>query len=362
VSSPVFALLTGGGTGGHTYPAIAVAQELERRGHSVRFVGGRRGIEGRVVPAAGFEIDLLPGRGLQRRLTFQNVQALWGACSAVVRAIAIVRRVRPRVVVGFGGYASFPCVLAARLLRVPVVVHEQDAAPGLANRLGVRLGARPAVSLPGTPLPNATLTGNPVRAALAHLDRPPHAASDPALLAVFGGAQGARTINRAALGCYDAWRARRDLAVHHVCGPRHVDACAAELAAVRRSGDTLKYELVGYEERMDLVYGQAALAVCRAGAGTIAELTAVGLPAVLVPLPGAPSDHQTRNAQTLERAGAAVMLRDEDCDPARLDKVVSDLLGASDRLERMSLAARGLGRRDATERLSDLVEAHAGDA
>ena len=362
MSSPVFALLTGGGTGGHTYPAIAVAQELERRGHSVRFVGGKRGIEGRVVPAAGFEIDLLPGRGLQRRLTFQNVLALWGACSAVVRAVVIVRRVRPRVVVGFGGYASFPCVLAARLLRVPVVVHEQDAAPGLANRLGVRLGARPAVSLPGTPLPNATLTGNPVRAALAHLERPPHPMFDPALLAVFGGAQGARTINRAALGCYDAWRARRDLAVHHVCGPRHVDACAAELAAVRRSDDALKYELVGYEERMDLVYGRAALAVCRAGAGTIAELTAVGLPAVLVPLPGAPSDHQTRNAQTLERAGAAVVLRDEECDPARLDKVVSDLLGAGDRLERMSLAARGLGRRDAAERLSDLVEEHAGDA
>ena len=362
MSSPVFALLTGGGTGGHTYPGIVVAQELERRGHSVRFVGGRRGIEGKVVPAAGFEIDLLPGRGLQRRLTFQNVLALWGACSAVVRAVAIVRRVRPRVVVGFGGYASFPCVLAARLLRVPVVVHEQDAAPGLANGLGVRLGARPAVSLPGTPLPNATLTGNPVRAALAHLERPPHAMFDPALLAVFGGAQGARTINRAALGCYDAWRARRDLAVHHVCGPRHVDACAAELAAVRRSGDALKYELVGYEERMDLVYSQAALAVCRAGAGTIAELTAVGLPAVLVPLPGAPSDHQTRNAQTLERAGAAMVLRDEECDPARLDKVVSDLLGASDRLERMSLAARGLGRRDAAERLSDLVEEHAGDA
>jgi UDP-N-acetylglucosamine--N-acetylmuramyl-(pentapeptide) pyrophosphoryl-undecaprenol N-acetylglucosamine transferase len=362
VTTPVFALLTGGGTGGHTYPAIAVAQELERRGHSVRFVGGKRGIEGRVVPAAGFEIDLLPGRGLQRRLTFQNVVAIWGACSAVVRAIAIVRRTRPRVVVGFGGYASLPCVLAARLLRVPVVVHEQDAAPGLANRLGVRLGARPAVSLPGTPLPNAALTGNPVRAALAQLERPAHPGRDPALLAVFGGAQGARTINRAALGCYDAWRARRDLVVHHVCGPRHIDACAAELAEARRGGDALKYELVGYEERMDLVYGQAALAVCRAGAGTIAELTAVGLPAVLVPLPGAPSDHQTRNAQTLERAGAAVMLPDDECDPARVDKIVSELLGATDRLERMSVAARGLGRRDAAERLADLVEEHAGVA
>jgi UDP-N-acetylglucosamine--N-acetylmuramyl-(pentapeptide) pyrophosphoryl-undecaprenol N-acetylglucosamine transferase len=359
VSSSVFALLTGGGTGGHTYPAIAVAQELEHRGHTVRFVGGKRGIEGRVVPAAGFEIDLLPGRGLQRRLTIQNVAALWDAASAVVRAIAIVRRHRPRVVVGFGGYASFPCVFAARLLRVPVVVHEQDAAPGLANRLGVRLGARPAVSLPDTPLPNATLTGNPVRAAFAHLDRSPPAPGDPALVAVFGGAQGARTINLAALGCYDTWRARSDLAVHHVCGPRNLDSCTAALAAARRAGDTLRYELVGYEERMDLVYERAALAVCRSGAGTIAELTAVGLPAVLVPLPGAPSDHQTRNAQTLERAGAAVMLRDAECGPERLDQVVSELLGAADRLARMGIAARGLGRPDAAARLADLVEGHA---
>jgi len=362
VSDRVFALLAGGGTGGHTYPAIAVAQELERRGHTVRFVGGKRGIEVRVVPAAGFEIDLLPGRGLQRRLTLDNVGAVWGAFSAVLRAIAIVRRRRPRVVVGFGGYASFPCVFAARLLRVPVVVHEQDAAPGLANRLGVRLGARPAVSLPGTPLPNATLTGNPVRAAFARLERTPPPAGDPALVAVFGGAQGARTINRAALGCYDTWRARTDRAVRHVCGPRNLDACAAELAAARRSGDALVYELVGYEEHMDALYDRAALAVCRAGAGTIAELTAVGLPAVLVPLPGAPSDHQTRNAQTLERAGAAVLLPDAECDAARLDRVVSELLGATDRLEQMGRAARGLGRRDAAERLSDLVEEHAGAA
>jgi UDP-N-acetylglucosamine--N-acetylmuramyl-(pentapeptide) pyrophosphoryl-undecaprenol N-acetylglucosamine transferase len=361
VSEPVFALLTGGGTGGHTYPAIAVAQELARRGHRVRFVGGRRGIEGRVVPAAGFEIDLLPGRGLQRRPTLrnlgQNLGAIWGAIEALVRAIAIVRRTRPQVVVGFGGYASLPCVVAARLLRVPVVVHEQDAAPGLANRLGVRFGARPAVSLPGTPLPNATLTGNPVRAAFTRLVRAP--VHDPALVAVFGGAQGARTINRAALGCYDVWRSRTDRAVRHVCGPSHLDACAAELAAARRDGDVLVYELVGYEEHMDAVYGRAALAVCRAGAGTIAELTAVGLPAVLVPLPGAPSDHQTRNAQTLERAGAAVLLPDGECDPERLDRVVSELLDATDRLERMGAAAHGLARPDAAERVADLVEEHA---
>jgi UDP-N-acetylglucosamine--N-acetylmuramyl-(pentapeptide) pyrophosphoryl-undecaprenol N-acetylglucosamine transferase len=353
----VFALLAGGGTGGHTYPAIAVAQELRARGHRVRFVAARRGIAGQAVAAAGFDIDLLPGRGLQRRLTIANVGALWSALTAVMRAMGIVRRYRPRVVVGFGGYASLPCVVAARLLRVPVVVHEQDVAPGLANRIGVRLGARPAVSLPGTPLPNATLTGNPVRASIAAVVRQP--AHDPALLAVYGGAQGARTINRAALGCYDRWRARHDLAVHHVCGPRNLDECLATLEAQRRADDKLRYDLVGYEEHMEKVFERATLAVCRAGAGTIAELAAAGVPAVLVPLPGAPSDHQTRNARTLEDAGAALLVRDAECDPGRLDAVVWELLGDPARLDAMGNAAHALGRRDAAARVADVVEEHA---
>ena len=194
-------------------------------------------------------------------------------------------------------------------------------------------------------------------AAFAHIERVPE--HDPALVAVFGGAQGARTINRAALGCYDLWRARTDLAVHHVCGPRNLDECTATLSGARRTGDRLVYGLVGYEEHMDELYARAALAVCRSGAGTIAELTAAGLPSVLVPLPGAPSDHQTRNAQTLERAGAAVMLRDDECEAPRLDAIVSELAKDTDRLASMSAAARSLGRTDAAARLADLVEEHA---
>ncbi|HVJ98720.1 MAG TPA: undecaprenyldiphospho-muramoylpentapeptide beta-N-acetylglucosaminyltransferase [Acidimicrobiia bacterium] len=357
MTAPVFALLAGGGTGGHTYPAISVAQELQRRGHTVRFVGGRRGIEGRVVPEAGFEIDLLPGRGLQRRLTLANVEALWGALRAAVMAFTLVRRYRPRVVIGFGGYASLPCVVAARVLRVPVVVHEQDAAPGLANRIGVRLGARAAVSLPNTPLPGATLTGNPVRAAFAELERKPE--RDPEVVAVFGGAQGARSINRASLGCYDRWRDRRDLSVHHVCGERNVDESRAELERSRHAGDALAYELVGYEQDMPALYARASLAVCRSGAGTIAEVAAAGMPAVFVPLPNAPSDHQMRNARTLEKIGAAVVLPDDECDPARLDAVVSELLADPNRLQQMSDAARSVSRLDAAARLADVVEEHA---
>jgi len=361
VTERVYALFTGGGTGGHTYPAVAVAQELVRRGHepaTLRFVGGSRGIEGEVVPAAGFAIDLLPGRGLQRRLAWANVEAIWGALVAFVRAFGLVRKYRPGVVVGFGGYASLPCVAAARVLRVPTLVHEQDAAPGLANRIGVRLGARAAVSLPDTPLPGATLTGNPVRSAILGVDRTPE--RDPALLAVFGGAQGARSINRATTGCYDRWRARRDLTVHHVCGPRNVDECETALAGQRRAGDALRYELVPYEPHMEDLLGRATLALCRSGAGTVAELAVVGVPAVLVPLPGSPSDHQARNAQTLADAGAAVVLRDEECDPAHLDDLVSRLLREPDRLERMGKAARELGRADAAARVADLVEELAG--
>jgi UDP-N-acetylglucosamine--N-acetylmuramyl-(pentapeptide) pyrophosphoryl-undecaprenol N-acetylglucosamine transferase len=360
VSERVFALITGGGTGGHTYPAVAVAQELVRRGHprsSVRFIGGRRGIEGRVVPEAGFEIDLLAGRGLQRKLTLDNVAAIAGAVSAFFRAVMLVRRYRPRIVVGFGGYASLPCVAAARLLRVPTLIHEQDAAPGLANRIGVRMGAKAAVSLPNTPLPGATLTGNPVREVIAAIERKPE--WEPALLAVYGGAQGARTINRAAVGCYDRWRDRRDFTVRHICGPRNLEECEAALAAQRRSGDGLAYELVAYEPHMEDVLARATLVVCRSGAGTVAELTVAGVPSVLVPLPGSPSDHQMRNAQTLEQAGAALVVRDEECDAKRLDGVVSELMVMPDRLEQMGKAAGKLARPDAAARVADLVEEYA---
>jgi UDP-N-acetylglucosamine--N-acetylmuramyl-(pentapeptide) pyrophosphoryl-undecaprenol N-acetylglucosamine transferase len=357
----VFAVITGGGTGGHVYPALALAGELVARGHSretIRFVGARRGLEARVVPEAGYAIDLLPGRGMQRRLTAANLRATWDTLKAFVRARRIVQNTRPEVVVGVGGYASLPCLVAARLRRVPAVVHEQNAAPGLANRVAVRMGARAAVSLPGTPLRGAVLTGNPVREEVAATRRDPD--PDNPLVTVFGGSLGAGTINDAALGLYERWRDRADVAVHHVTGPRNYDACAARLAATRRPGDKLRYELVGYEEHMERLYARTTMAVCRAGAITVAELAAAGVPAVLVPLPGAPGDHQTRNAETLVEGGAAVLVADGDCDAARLDTELRRHLADPVRLEAMSASARGLGRPDAAARLADLVEEVAG--
>jgi UDP-N-acetylglucosamine--N-acetylmuramyl-(pentapeptide) pyrophosphoryl-undecaprenol N-acetylglucosamine transferase len=290
-------------------------------------------------------------------MTLENVGVARDAVRAFFAARRLVWRFRPRVVVGFGGYGSLPAVAAARTLRVPTLVHEQDAAPGLANRIAVRLGSRAAVSLPDTPLARATRTGNPVRTEMAELVRSP---SSPPLLAVVGGSLGARTLNDTSLELYGRWRHRVDVAVHHVTGPRNFDECARRLASERQAGDTLDYVMVPYEERLDGVYARASLALCRAGAGTVAELAAAGVPSVLVPLPGAPADHQTRNAETLARAGAAVMVPDDECDGAHVDELVSPLLHDRARLDAMSTAARALARPDAAARLADLVEEVAG--
>ncbi|HUJ65121.1 MAG TPA: glycosyltransferase, partial [Acidimicrobiales bacterium] len=202
-----WAVIAGGGTGGHVVPAIAIGRALVDRGHpsdSVLFVGSRRGIEGRLVPAAGFRIILLPGRGLARRLTRDNLAAVLGLVTAVVQAVRLVGRIRPSVVISVGGYASVPCALAAALWRVPLIVAEQNAVPGLANRIAGRFASACAVSFAGTPLPRAVLTGNPVRPEILAVDRScdSRAAARAELglpangvvVAVAGGSLGARRI------------------------------------------------------------------------------------------------------------------------------------------------------------------------
>lgn len=354
---PVEVLVTGGGTGGHVYPALALAEELVRRGtpmEAVLFVGSARGLEATAVPSAGFPLELLPGRGLERRFTLANFGALFGAFVAFLRSWRLLGRTRPRVVVGVGGYASLACVVAARLRRIPVVVHEQNAAPGLANRIAVRLGARAAVAMPGTPLDGAVVVGNPVRAAVFGLERRP----DPArpLVLVFGGSLGAGRINEAVLGLAERWRNRRDIRIRHIAGRRNFEACQAALEVSRRTGDQLEYALVDYEDHMEDWYRQASLAVCRAGAVTVAELAGAGLPAILVPLPRAPADHQTRNALVLVESGAGVLLPDAECTSERLGAEIDALLSDADRVAGMAKAALGLARPDAAARLTDLVQ------
>jgi undecaprenyldiphospho-muramoylpentapeptide beta-N-acetylglucosaminyltransferase len=328
-------------------------------------VGAERGIEARLVPPTGLTMTLLPGRGIQRRLTLENLRAIGGLILAAGRAVRLVGRLRPRVVVSVGGYASVAVGLAAVLRRVPVVVAEQNQVPGAANRLLGRFARAAAVSFPGTPLPRAVVTGNPVRADVSALDPTRDRAAARAafgvspgrrLVLVFGGSLGALRINQAVLAALPRWRDRSDLAVHHVVGRRDWDAIHDDAPS---DPGRLELRMVPYEDEMPAALGAADLAVCRAGSSTCFELAAAGLPAVLVPSPYVTADQQTGNAGHLVRAGAAVLVPDTELDGDRLVGVVDGLLADPARLAEMGDAARGLARPAAATQIAELAEANA---
>ena len=360
-----WAVVAAGGTAGHVLPGICVGNEIVRRGaprSAVHFVGSARGVETQLVPQAGFGLTVLTGRGLQRRLTLANIAAAAALFWALLQAVGLLRRHRPAVVVGLGGYASVACGVAAALLRVPLVIAEQNAVPGLANRLLSRFACVAATAFEATELRRAHWTGNPVRTDVLAVDRVGGRSAARAALgvqdqsrfvAVFGGSLGARRINdsvRAALG---VWKDRRDLHILHISGPR--DFAHLNDATVGNGPDGPAYELVAYREDMATVYAAADLVVSRAGATTVAELAAAGIPAVLVPLPGAPGDHQTANARRLADAGAAVIVHDGELDGARLAAEVDTLLSDPDRLAAMGRAGEAVARPDAAGSIVDLA-------
>ena len=365
MSDETWAIIAGGGTAGHVVPGLAVARALVARGHpaeTIHWVGGQRGTEGAMVAAAGFEATLLPGRGIQRRLTAENISAAWGLTRAGAEALALMRNRRPAVVLAMGGWASTSCALAASALRVPLVVAEQNAVPGASNRLAGRFAAACAVPFAGTPLPRAVVTGNPVRAEILSVDRTPagQAAARLALglpegrrvVAVFGGSLGALRLNNAVLGALDSWSGRDDLALRHAVGERDWSL----VTGVSRDTGALFWQPIRYDDQRELSLAAADLAVSRAGGNTVAELAAVGLPSVLVPLPGAPGDHQTANARQLAGAGAGVLVPDGELSASRFVSEVDGLLGDAARLEAMGEAARRVARRDAAEAVAALVE------
>jgi UDP-N-acetylglucosamine--N-acetylmuramyl-(pentapeptide) pyrophosphoryl-undecaprenol N-acetylglucosamine transferase len=366
-----YAVLAGGGTVGHVAPALSVAAALVERGHdreTIHFVGSRRGMESELVPAAGFPLTVLAGRGLRRKLApsdiAANVKAIAGLTAATARALRLMRKERPSVVVNLGGYASVPCTLAAVALRVPIVVVSYDAVPGRASRLAARFAKVNAVALPSSTLRNAVVTGAPVRPEVLALDREPETRAearrqlglpaDAQVVAVTSGSLGALRVNEATLGLARLWADRPNTVIYHAIGRR--DFAAISSGAKGLSGTT--YRPVEFEQRLPLLLSACDVAIGRAGASTIAELTVIGVPSVLVPLPNAPADHQTQNARRLEHAGAAVLLPDAECTPERLAAVVGEMLADPGQLEMMGKAASTLGRRDAAERIAELVEAH----
>ena len=350
-------LVTGGGTAGHVLPALAIATALRDRGHDVHLVGSERGIEARLVPEAGFDQTLLPGRGIARSVSPAAIRANLGAVIGLVRAvfiaIGLVRRHRPAAVVAVGGYASVAAGVGAVLWRVPIIVHEQNAVPGAANRLLARFAVRSATSFPSTPLPRAEVVGNPVRAELFTAGHQPRSDGRTQLL-VFGGSLGALSVNRATLAAVERWHDRRDLAVHHVIGRR-------DWPTLDRPTDTgdLVYVAVEYEDDMPAQLARADLVVCRGGSGTLFELAATGRPAIIVPSLVTTGGQQVANAERVAATGGAVVVPDDQLDGDRLVAEIDVLLDDPARLGQMSARVRTLAAPDAADRVADLVEEHA---
>lgn len=368
--SRCFAVIAGGGTAGHVIPALAIGHALVARGHpaeTVHFVGSRRGIDRRLVGAAGFPLTLLPGRGLARRLTLDNLQSLAGFGVGLLQALVLLARLRPAVVVSMGGYASAPCALAAALYRIPLVLSEQNAVPTATHRLVGRFATASAVPFEGTPLPRAVVTGNPVREEILHVDRSPAGRRrarealglpvDAVVVAAVGGSLGARTINAGVIDLVARWDGL-PLAVRHAVGSRDWAWVQASLPAP--SPAIVAYQPIEYEDRMPEVLAAADLLVARSGGATVSELAVVGRASILVPLPIAPYDHQAANAHQLVEAGAAVMLRDPEVTGERLVAELGQLLqDGPERLQAMGEAARRAGRPDAADAVAALVESTA---
>ena len=356
-------VLAGGGTAGHVEPAMAVADALIALHPALRItaLGTARGLENRLVPARGYQLRLVPAVPLPRRLNADLIRLPWRVRASVEKTEAVLDEVNADVVVGFGGYVAVPAYLAARRGRrrrrtVPVVVHEANARAGLANRIGARFARRVLAAVPGSGLRRAEVVGMPLRGSITDLDRAALReqarrhfgfAADARVLLVFGGSQGAVSINRAVAA------AARDLAaagvsVLHVHGPKNT----LDLPTPRVGEPP--YVAVGYLDRMDLAYAAADLAICRSGAMTVAEVSAVGLPAIYVPLPIG-NGEQRLNALPVVRAGGGELVADADLTPSYVGTEVARLVTDSARLAAMTAAAAGVGHRDAARRVAEIV-------
>jgi UDP-N-acetylglucosamine--N-acetylmuramyl-(pentapeptide) pyrophosphoryl-undecaprenol N-acetylglucosamine transferase len=362
-------VLAGGGTGGHIEPMLALADALARRTGTcggpprITCLGTARGMETRLVPARGYELRLIPPVPLPRKPTPDLLRVPGRVRRSVAETRALLRELSADVVVGFGGYVALPAYLAARREHVPVVVHEQNALPGLANRVGARLAARVAVTVPGTPLRGAEHVGMPLRPQLTSLDRAGLRAqarahfgldADRPTLLVFGGSQGAASLNRAATGAAEALTGA-GVQVLHARGPKNTDVTVPP-----RAPGQAPYVLVDYLERMDLAYAAADLALCRSGAVTVAELSAVGLPGIFVPLPIG-NGEQRRNAQPLVAAGGGLLVEDAELSPDWLAAHVVPLVTDRAALSGYAAHAKAAGSPDADDRLADMVLKVAGE-
>ncbi len=345
------ALLAGGGTGGHVIPALAIAHELKEEFNAeVVFVGTARGIENRLVPAAGFPLRLVDIGALKKVSLLTRIKTLFALPRAVFAASQILREFRPDVVIGVGGYASGPAMLAAAISSVPTIAFEPNSVPGFANKVVANMISTAAVHFQETCrwFGRCVVTGVPVRRAF--FDSPPRPPdADPTLL-LFGGSQGAHALNRALVEALPELRERvAGLHVIHQTGERDYNDCQAEYL---RAG--ISAEVSPFIDDMPEAFARADLLICRSGASTVAEVTAAGKPAIFVPFPHAADDHQRRNAEVLTKKQAALLIPEAELTPQRLAETVIGLLNDRRLLAAMGAAARALSHPDAAQKIAQL--------
>ena len=355
------AMIMAGGTGGHVFPGLAIATALRERDWDVSWVGTSRGLESRVVPDNGIQLHTLKTLGLRGKGIGSKIKGIVSLLASCLQALWLLITNRPSVVVGFGGYAAGPAGIVAWLLRIPVVIHEQNAVAGTTNRLLSRVAKRVLAGFDGAFASSlaAVVTGNPVRTTLANVPSKTYpeagfSKAQPLKLAILGGSQGALALNRGvptALSKLSS-NALECIAVRHQCGRNHHDITESAWSEVSLAD----LEVTPFVDDMAELYQWADVAICRAGALTVCELAVTGTPSVLVPLPNAIDNHQLKNAEALRDAGGAVIVEQKDLESGALEAFVAETLMQSQRLAEMSSAAKAWSKPNATNQVVAVIE------
>jgi undecaprenyldiphospho-muramoylpentapeptide beta-N-acetylglucosaminyltransferase len=364
ISDTCRVLIAGGGTAGHVIPAVAIAKALYSKGIlknecEVHFVGSKRGTGERIVTEAGFTMTVLPGRGIQRKITFRNVISILSLLIAFFRSSYLLIKAKPEIIVVMGGYASLACGLAGKLFNVPLLVAEQNVVPGATNKIIARFAKVSAVSFENVNLPNSVVTGNPLRSEILqfietdsrHVARRELGVTDQTMITVFGGSLGAHRLNETIFELSQYWSGKA-ISIYHVVGSRDW----LEFSSFnRKSVENVEYEMIQYSDDMAKLIGAADLIISRAGATSVSEITALGIPSILVPLPNSPGDHQEENARFFEKNGSAILIPDSELNYVSLSNRINFLLDDDLILREMAEKTKNAVRLTAAEDIADLI-------
>jgi UDP-N-acetylglucosamine--N-acetylmuramyl-(pentapeptide) pyrophosphoryl-undecaprenol N-acetylglucosamine transferase len=361
------AILTGGGTGGHIYPAVSIAKEIQKRykDSEVIFVGTEKGLESKIVPKEGFELRTIKVRGFERKLTLKNLVAVKEAVLSITNVRKIIKDFKPDIVIGTGGYVCGTVILGAALMGIPTIIHESNAFAGLTNKILFRfvdkiaLNFEEAAKYFGNPK-KVVITGNPIRTDILDISKQTGLLEfgfkdDLPLIIVTGGSRGARKINQSILALAEECSKMGKFQLLHVTGDSQYEAVMKSYKDRNISFDTSNLKVVPYLHNMPYALAASDLIISRCGAMTLSEITILGKPSILIPFPYSADNHQEYNARALEKKGAAVLIIEKDLSEKKLKEAVLELLNDKQKLNTMAANSRKLGVKDAAEKIGDII-------